>query len=84
MRIPLGFGEFVLRQPPFRHGFAVPPPLKGRLGALPRQCVKLQFAPQYWSRGPMEVSLFDAVRDELSAGTARQTTIYKHESDGGK
>ena len=37
---------------------------------------KLQFAPQYRSRGPMAVSLFDAVGDELSAGTARQTTIY--------
>ena len=39
--------------------------LKGRLGALPRQYVKLQFAPQCWSRGPMAVSLFDAVRDEF-------------------
>ena len=25
----------------------------------------------------MAVPLFDAVRDELSAGTARQTTIYR-------
>jgi len=37
---------------------------------------KLQFEPQYWSREPKGCGLFAEVRNELSAGTARQTTIY--------
>ena len=55
------FGGYTSSDPPSAGHL----PLKGKPWALPRQCVKLQFAPQYRSRGPMAVPLFDAVRDEF-------------------
>ena len=65
----IAFGDVILFQN-HREGHRPSPTM-----AYGIRSFKLRFAQQYWSRGPMAASLFDAVRDELSAATRRQTTI---------